>query len=303
MIDTSGLKWTDRETYGQPSLYGGMTTPYGGYGDPSAFAPPTGTTPEAVGFTPQPTQTWGGVKEPFEWTKASNALQNITNSGGDIMARPEQWGTATGTLNTLSNTGGVDWTDWYKKRQASAEDEIKNQIDQGREQAGLAGMRWSTPWARQAAQIGGEQQRLLETEYAQQKANALQNAMNTRLSAATGLTDIGSQISGNYNTAKQRQLEATGQLAGLGGQMVQYPMDVAKQAFGQGTALQQTEQSELDKQYEDWLRTTEEASPWLQLATSLTNRTGVPATYGQSTAGSLASGLGSIASILPLLFQ
>lgn len=155
---------------------------------------------------------------------------------------PQQWGTATNVLNPMAYTGMPSYQDpWYQQAKQVAGYDIQNQMSQAAEQMGLRGLRYSTPMAAESQRIAGETM------------------------ARTGLEWTGRELDA-LEQARQRQLSATGQLAGLGGQYFQAPMQAAQALSGYGTGLQQQQQDIINKYLQEFQRMTPEASPWLQAA-------------------------------------
>jgi len=159
---------------------------------------------------------------------------------------PEQWGTATKTLTGMAETGmPTTYAPWYQQARQVATQDISDAIRQAAEQAGLGGMRWSTPLGRTAQDIAGRTMGRVGTEW------------------------LGKEI-GALEQARQRQLAATGQLAPLGQAVGQYPMDIAQRAMQMGQAMTGQRQAAISPLYQEFMRQIPEASPWLQLALGAT---------------------------------
>jgi len=114
----------------------------------------------------------------------------------------------------------------------------------------------------------------------------------------------GAGTAGLAESAKDRGLAGAQGLAGLGQAMTQYPMDLAQLSMNMGLQGQQAQQAEYDKMYNEFLRTSEEGSPWLQNAMALLGIGGGAYTPEMYQESGLGQGLGagvSIASILAML--
>ena len=146
---------------------------------------------------------------------------------------PEQWQWASDLMRKMAETGmPTSYSDWYQQAKPVALWDIEEAIKGSAEKAGLRGERWSTAMARSAADIAAQRMGALGTDW------------------------LGREL-GAGEAARQRQLQAAGGLAGLGGQYAQLPMDVSQQMFNQGNIMQQMRMQE-------FLRTLPENSPWLQ---------------------------------------
>jgi len=161
----------------------------------------------------------------------------------------------------MAQTGMPTYQDpWYQQARGVAETDIRNQIAQAAETAGMKGQRWSTPLAEQAQRIAGETMGRVGLGWQGRELDALEQA-------------------------RQRQLQATGQLAGLGQQYFQAPMQYAQAAGQYGQGMMGARQQMLQPFYQEFLRRAPESSPWLQQAMAFSgfNWPGAqPTTYQQS---------------------
>ena len=155
---------------------------------------------------------------------------------------PQQWGQAAEVLGPMAYTGmPTPQSPWYQQAKGVAETDIRNAIAQANEQMGMKGLRWSTPAMERGQRIAGE------------------------IMGQTGLEWTGRELDAQEQ-ARQRQLAATGQLAGLGQQYFQAPMDYASATRQQALAMQQARQNMFQPLYQEFLRTSPESSPWLRAA-------------------------------------
>ena len=155
---------------------------------------------------------------------------------------PEQWGDVSDFLTRMMETGmptdvsgmsGALWDVYGQEAQRAGAEHL--------ERAGLMGTRFGTPVGRR---VGEEFARAGERVHA--------GALPFEYAAG--------------EAARGRQMGAAGGLTGLGGQYLYAPMNIAQSMAGMGAGAQAAQQAEIDPIYANWLRETEEASPWLQYA-------------------------------------
>jgi len=198
-----------------------------------------------------------------------------TGAGMTTVQTPPEWDVASGTYGYYTQGQPVMNQDWYGAHLAQAQQNIEREAKQRMEQAGLTGTRWSTPAQRQIADVSGQYMTGLQANYADMYQNAMENAANRAMQAASGLSSLGQQY-------------------------FQAPMSWAQQAYGLGSAQQGLRQSALDRLYSYFREQTPEASPWTQQASGyaslLSNM--VPQQYQPS---GFSQFLGGIGSMLPLL--
>ena len=116
--------------------------------------------------------------------------------------------------------------------------------------------------------------------------------MNRMGQGAAGLMSVGQGTSGLATDARNRALDATGQLGTLGNYYSQLPLQSAQQSWNMGTQLNTQEQSGLDKTYQDFLRTSSENNPYLNMIYQMATGQGSPQQYGQGTGTQLMGLLG-----------
>jgi len=250
-----------------------------------------------------PGGTWDGNTfgaQPSEWLTASNTLQGMANTGGYVPA-PDEWYGASYGANQMAQGGmPTDVDPWYQQAKAVSDYDTQEAIKQAMEQAGLTGNRWSSGAQRTAADIGGKYASQLGAQYAQQSMAAQEAARQRQQGAYDQLYNIGSGFAGLDTAARNRQLEATGQLGGLGQYMTQYPMQLANQASQIGAQQTALEQSAMDKLYQEWMRTQPEYSPYLNYAYGMATGQGTQQQYMPGAGSQFMTG---ISSLLPFLFM
>jgi hypothetical protein len=247
------------------------------------------------------TQVWGDYTQyPTQWETASDVLTAFAKHGYPTET-PEAWNKAEDVYTSMADTGlPVSQDEWYQNAKKVAQTDISDAIKQSNEQSGLTGTRWSSPLARTNADIAGRRMETLGTSFAEQTAQALENARGRQLEGASGLNTIGSNITGLSEAAKARGLTAAESLKDLGQKYVDYPMNLANQMYEMGTSEQETEQSNIDKILAEYERLMPENSPWLEnLKESLGLGSSSVGDYASDSSGSdlmsfLSSLLGSI---------
>jgi len=103
-------------------------------------------------------------------------------------------------------------------------------------------------------------------EFGRRQEALRETAADRRMGAVSGLQDIGQTIAGLSESAKDRGLTAAQALIPWGEASMRTPMDISQQAFNMGLVEQQIQQQQLDKMYQEWLRTQPENDPWMSYA-------------------------------------
>lgn len=270
-----------------------------------AILPPVQPSPQAGSgaYAPQRTgenfYTSGKFPYPPEWMSSSDVLtQQAYGMPTDI---PTPWKTAEGLGNIMTETGRpVSQDPWYQQAKGIAQTDIEDAIKQAAEQAGMGGMRWSTPMGRSAQDIAGRTMARTGLEWTGREMDAMEQARQRQLQGAGLLGNLGQGYAGLSEAAKQRGLTAAQALGPLGQRFFQAPMDWTQQMMGMGGVMQAQQQADLGRQYQEFMRQTPEASPWLGqgMAFSSLNPQQVQQQY---TPGGTSQALGALGSMLPLL--
>lgn len=260
---------------------------------------------------------------PRTWQTAADVATDIARGGGLPTPVPEEYGIASEAARNMLAQGGmpVDISGWWEAQQAPLERSIREQSQQLAEEAGLAGLRWSTPLQRQIADVTSRAYENLWADLAGREISAQEAARGRMMETVPQLMGIGTGIAGLSEAAKARQMEALPQLYQLGAgtaglteaakqrglsaamalpgiaqQYFDMPMNWAAQMMGMGGQMQGLSQAALDRLYQEFLRTTPEASPWMQ---QMYGYLGIPSqqTYQQYQPSFLSQllGLGSMA--------
>lgn len=176
---------------------------------------------------------------------------------------PEQWQTATDIYGRLAEGMPGMTPEYAQQAWLPYQRQGQEQAMQAREQAGLGGMRWSTPLAGQLESIWGGASERFGSEMERMRMQDIQGQRMAMLGAAGGL-------------------------GGLGGRYAQLPLTVSESMMRQGMTQQQMQQMELDRQREEWMRQQPEYSPWLQYqAPAATGMPTGPSMYGPSFSGQM----------------
>ncbi len=269
---------------------------------------PYGTTP-SYGTTGG-TSTFGssaGLQMPGEWDEASAYWRNLMNSGaggtggekldggligggvvpnqggggggGGRIQTPSAWTTGLETLNPMAQTGmPVSADEWWGATQAVTDQKTKEAIQNAAEQAGLGGMRWSTPLGYTAQDLAGQYQneanqswadRLMQSEEAarQRQLEAtgqlfqygqgqyqMDKDAKARAAAAAAAARGASQWEQQFAFEKQKWadqmgLQGASNLAGIGSDRSGLGLNVANAMYNMGTGMQTSQQNAINASY------------------------------------------------------
>ena len=277
----SGWDWSNILIGGQPGDPGGEVPPGTGGYDMSGYTGETGAFPY-----------------PQEWDTASNALTGFTQ--GTPTATPDIWNQGASIASQMGQTGmPTDTSPAYLAAQQVVQQDTVDAIQQAAEQAGLTGLRWSTPMGRSAQDIAGRNMAQLGAAWTQQEMGAQEAARNRQLQGTSQMYDFGAGTAGLQESASNRALQASGMLPGLGQMYLNAPQDWAQQMYGMGSGMQQQGQSALNNYMNEFLRLAPENSPWLQQIMQYANPSmgmGGAQQYQPSTGGGIMDMVGAVGS-------
>ncbi len=268
---------TDWGTQTYPDFYGDISSYYPYYGQYTPFE-----------------------NYPPEWDTASNTLQSM--AAGEEPYIPKIWGQLWEHMQPFSKTGMPVTEDaWYKAAKATPETDFTDAIRQAAEQAGMGGTRWSSTLGRTAQDIAGRQMAQLGTERESKAMTALENARARQTGMLPYYYQMGQGVSDIINRQDDRALQAAGMLGNLGSMYANLPLQFAQQAMNMGGQMTGQTQNMISPYYQEFLRRTPEASPWLQLMLGMIpgGTQMAPTQYQQ---GGMSQFLGGFSSLLPLLF-
>ena len=207
----------------------------------------------------------GGFQYPSQWDTASDVMTQFAQ--GLPTQIPWQWQQGSDIASQMAQTGmPTSYEPMYQQAKSIAERDTQRAIDQASEQAGLQGLRWSTPLGQTAQRIAGENMANLGLGFAGQEMGALEAARGRQMGGVGQLQGFGAGTAGLTEAAKNRGMQAAGGLTGLGQQYLDAPQDWASQMYQMGAGMQQQGQSALDRYRQDYMRMAPEFNPWTQQA-------------------------------------
>ena len=206
-----------------------------------------------------------GFNFPSQWGTASD-IYNYFGTGGATQI-PQGWQQGQQMAQDIWGRGGMPTgsEDYWRSLQESIQPDITRSIQQAVEQAGLGGLRYSTPLGQQAARIGGEAQAGIMPQFWQTQMGLQEGAANRMMQVPGMMQAFGAGEAGLTEAAKNRAMQAAGGLQSLGGQYAQLPMSVAQQMMNMGGQLGQQRQQAFSPYYSEFMRGRPEANPYLQM--------------------------------------
>ena len=153
---------------------------------------------------------------------------------------PSQWGEASDFWSKMMETGmPTDISPWWQSQQQAAGQEITRQGKEAAEQFGLGGLRYSSPLGQQLGRIGAE----------------------TTASIMPRYWELGM---GAQEAARGRQMSSVSNLAGIGGELARFPLEVGERMLGMGGEYQRQQLQGMYPMMQEFQRMAPENSPWLQ---------------------------------------
>ncbi len=232
--------------------------------------------------------------------------------GGGRIQTPSSWTTGMEALTPMAQTGQpVSSDEWWATTQGVTNRSIEDAIKNAAEQAGLGGMRWSTPLGYTAQDISGKYMGEAAQQWADREMAAQEAARQRQLEATGQLYQYGQ---GQYqmdkdalarrqaaaaaaaNAARYAEAQKTAQmnaaaqaLMGIGGQKAELGLDVVNAMYGMGTGMQASQQNAINSSYNN---------PYMNYANQYlaSQPSGQQQTYQPSTASNV---LGAVTSAAP----
>uniref|UniRef100_A0A6M3XL41 Uncharacterized protein n=1 Tax=viral metagenome TaxID=1070528 RepID=A0A6M3XL41_9ZZZZ len=236
------------------------------------------------------------ISLPSEWGTASSVMSDFAT--GLPTGIPPSWYQGMQDVDKMAATGApTDVSGIYSSWLPVAQQQMKDFSQSEAERLGLEGMRWSTPLQNRVSDYARQMSEQFGLNISQQQVQAEEAARARQLQAMPLQYQYGAGTAGLAESAKDRGLAGAQGLAGLGQAMTQYPMDLAQLSMSMGLQGQQAQQAEYDKMYNEFLRTSEEGSPWLQNALALLGIGGgaySPQQYQQSGLSQLLGSAGGL---------
>jgi hypothetical protein len=159
-----------------------------------------------------------GLPTSASWqSNLGSNLASMTVETGLATQDPAAWLQALQTAGSMADSGlSVDQDPWYQQAKEVAQRDITRSIQEAAEQAGLSGMRWSTPMGRQAQDITAERMGEVGLEWTNRELAAQEAARQRMLEGSSQLFNIGQGQAGLDEAAAGRQIQGTSQLLQAG---------------------------------------------------------------------------------------
>lgn len=202
---------------------------------------------------------------PQQWQTASDVLSMFAQ--GMPTQIPGMWNQMGQGLEQMWGQQGMptDMSKWWQSQQQAIQPDITRRIQEATEQAGLGGLRYSTPLGQQIGRIAGEETARIMPEYWRMGMGAQEAARGRMMQTLPMMMQLGAGQAGLAESAKDRAMGATGQLAGLGQQYANLPMQVAGMFSGLGNQMQQEQMQAFMPYLQEFMRTMPESNPYLQM--------------------------------------
>ncbi len=232
-----------------------------------------------------------GVLYPGEWGQSANMWQGYGNTK---VGTPSSWTTGMNALTPMAQTGQPVSSDpWWTAMQKNTAYNTENAIKNAAEQAGLSGLRWSTPMGRQAQEIAGNFQNQAAQQWADREMAAQEAARQRQLGATSQLYQYGQ---GQYQMSQDelaRQAAAASAMGNLGSQKASFTRGLASDLFNMGNSMYGMQRQEVGDSY---------GNPYMDYGMDYLSRqqTGLPQTYDQSTMSQI---LGAAQGAMPYAYD
>ena len=270
---------------------GGMTSMLAAPGQPTL---PSGSLPGASGgYMPQdPYQDYQmqapqQFPYPGQWEAASNIYGNI---GQGAPFSTNQWGIGGNQLAQMAQGGQpVDVSGLEATYGPMMQRLMKEMTQQGAEEAGMSGTRYSSPFARSITEMGSKIGENFANTMAMQNIQAQEAARGRQMGAFGELGQRGGMDLQAQQANRGLQLGAAGGLQGLGSDYLYAPMNVGQGMMGMGGAMQGQQQGMADAMSKD---------PYAAWAASMAGSMGnqyVPESYQPGWASMLMDAGGAFA--------
>ena len=208
----------------------------------------------------------GSWQIPQEWQNASGVLNSFAQ--GMPSAIPNEWNQASQGYGQAAAQGPTTSTPWYNQAYGNAQTGISDAIKGALEQAGMGyGKRYSSATGRNVADIASRGMGQFQQTYLDRVQQAEESNRANQMNAYGGMYNVGAGKAGLSEAGMNRGLQAAGGLGQLGGQIAQYPMDLATTAYGMGTGQTAQNNQTANQLYNQWLSQQSYNNPWLQQGT------------------------------------
>jgi len=238
--------------------------------------PPTGTVP--AGGQQDPYASFTMPQQIFnapgmdQWSRAAD----LYGYASAPQAAPTAWGTAENAYNQMLPGGQpVDVTGWWNAQQPVFQTQMSDYAKQAAEQAGMGGMRWSSPLLTNIAEQTGRGLQNLTADFAGRQISADEAARQRMMESMTGLSNLG-QGQANLGLANTANMfTGAGGLANIGSLQFQAPMQAAQALQNSGNQMFNQQSNMMNQMYNP---------PWMQGALQASGQSayGTPQTYQPS---------------------
>jgi len=260
-----------------PFAGGGAPQPGGGYMPQDPYQDYQMQAPQPFPFPGQ----WGAASDIYSGIGQGSPFgTNQWNIGANQLAQMAQGGMPT-DVSALEAT-------YAPMMQRQMEELTK----QGAETAGMAGTRYSSPFARNISEFGSKIAENFANTMAQQNIAAQEAARGRQMGAFGQLGQRGGMDLQAQQAARGLQLGAAGGLGSLGSQYLYAPMNIAQGMMGMGGGMQNQQQQEINAMMNDPY-----AAMAMQMAGSMPNQY-MPETYQKGWASDMLNA----GSMLPFMF-
>lgn len=290
MIDTT--KFNKTPTGAIPTTPGGIYSPEQ---PPTGYAGGTGGAPTGAYNPADPYGSFTMGQQGFNapgmdlWGKAAD----LYGYAATPQAAPTAWGTAENAYNNMVGTGNpTDVTGWWNAQQPKFQTQMGDISKQMAEQAGLGGMRWSSPLATGIAEQGRRGLENLTADFAGRQITADEAAKQRMMESMSGLTGLG-QGQANLGLANTANMfTGAGGLANIGQLQFNAPMQAAQALQNSGNNMWNQQNAMMNQMYNP---------PWMQGALQASGQSayGTPQTYQPSFGENM---LGVAGQLLPYSF-
>ena len=235
----------------------------------------------------------GAFQFPGLWNQANDFYANMMGGGGNVSS-PWQWGVGSNVLSGMAQTGNpVDMEAWAAANAPVMQRNYEQQAAQALETAGYGGKRWASPTAASIADIGGRINENFMLDMANKQMMTQEAARQRQLQATGQLLGYGQAESGLGLANMSNMMGAAGAGVGLGAQQLFAPMQIGQGMMGMGGQMQGLQQQEINAMMND---------PYLMMALQMSGQMGNQFAPQQFNPGSASQFLDIGGSLLPYIF-
>ena len=236
----------------------------------------------------------GAFPFPDLWGQAEDFYGNMMGGGMNV-GSPWQWGYGSDVLRGMAGSGmPVDIEGWAAANEPVMQRQYEQAAAQALETAGYGGKRWATPTAASIADIGGKIHENFMLDIAGKQMSSQEAARQRQLQATGQLLGYGQAESGLGLANMANMMGAAGAGVGLGGQQLFAPMQIGQGMMQMGGGMQNMQQQEINAMMND---------PYLMMALQMSGQMGNQFAPQQFNPGWASQFLDIGGSLLPNLFN